>query len=335
MRYLAQTTHVFKSLPILFMMALLGSSQGYSQTYPTFGSGTELSSEVVATWAPSMTVVDIDGTNTIYMAYADASTGDLYISTSTNGSTFSTPSSTGINIGTESTPSIAYYSGYLYVAYTSDSQVYVTSSSPGSTWSSPVEVTAQSGSYAVADVAGHPNTHAGTASLYSFGGDLYLAFDQTVSGETNVFYGTLDTTSFVVPLSTVTSDLTDYEAGCDPAMTSFNGNLVFAWCTKSYGMVVATVTNSGTTVSLAPMSLSNDPEIVSFNGDLYAFGESYYGDDGNLWGVASTNGSTWETEKEFSFDIGGGPAMTVLGSDLIEVARAKSNDYLWAYQGTI
>lgn len=205
----------------------------------------------------------------------------------------------------------------------------------------PVEATNQSGSYEVAEVAGHPDTHAGAVALYNFGGTLYVAFDQTVEGETNAFYGVLNADGIITRLTAVTDDdLTDYQAVSDPAMTTFGGNLVITWCTSSSGAddqpVVATINSlGGYSVSLASTRFSNAPGIVSFNGDLFVFGESYFGDDGNMWGVASTNGSTWETEKEFSFDLGGGPGLAVLRSDLIEVGRAKSNDYLWAYQGTI
>jgi|GEM_PF-5570232 len=332
-----QTTLQRISKAGLLVLLMLFSCGLYAQTYPTFAAGGQLSNTIAEGYAPSLAVFS----NLLFMAYADVNTGNLDIAYSNdNGATFTSPTNTGISIGSTSSPSMTVWNNKLYVAYTNHStgQVYITYSSNGSNWSSPQPVTFLNGSFTVSTTS-TVGTLRRAPAIYGIGSYLYLSFVTNVSGtnsaiigytENGVNFGTMLSLSSFVPVS-------------DPTMTDYNGELAIVFGAGShnvpivslartadsqYGFAILSSTNS------KAVELANDAGAVEFNGALYIFGQSYFTSDDNLWATATYNGINFETEHKYGQVVSGGPGVAVINGTLVEVARSKYNNNMWSYRAT-
>lgn len=335
--YISKLNRVFALAVLSAIFLCCGTA--WAQTYPTFTADSGISGTAITEgYAPTMAV--LPSNNTLYLAYANKSNGYLTIVTSTNGTSYSTPYSTGIYIGTATSPSLTIFNNELFLAYSSGSQAYITSSPDGVTWTTPTAVS----------LCDTPIASIGRMkpAIYGHDGYLYLAYDVSYYGayQVEISYSQ-DGVDFQGNPCILSATSQSYPATSDPSITSFTNQysqdvLALAWTTTGSQVTVATdypVTSANgfttATSATAPMSAANDVAITQLNGALFVFGQSYYTSEDNLWAVASSDGISFEAEHEYGQTLSGGPALAVINNVICQTGRSKYNDQIWQNNGTL
>lgn len=217
----------------------------------------------------------------VYAVYLSTS-GDLAVSTSTNGRTYSTPT-TYTNIPMGSPPALTVFNNVLYVAYLSNTgnTLMLTYSTNGSTFATPYQ--------AVVTTGGYLNSSTGPA-LAVYNGQLYIAYSYEYSG-----YVVYDVSSngmqFTGPV-----EVSGQPSSNIPALAVANNTLYAALqSTTTHQLVVDTYNGSYfTDEKIYPTTIGSPPAMVgAFNGLVVAFksNDSY----NRLFELTGSTGATLQT----------------------------------------
>jgi hypothetical protein len=261
--------------------------------------------------------------NNLYVAYTDNSgNGDLWLIHTSDGTTFSAPTqvtSSPTAVYSANNPSLAVYSGALYVAYVD--------SSGGPDYVSTTDGTSFS---AVNKLCG--GTAGASPSMAVFNSKLFM-------GYLNATNHTLSVCTIETGYITSYSQYPSISLGDSPSLGVFGSTLYIAYRDNSsshYIYLAYSSTGTSFTVSTGPNSshTSTAPSIVVHNGYLYIlFRQNSSGD--RLYYTYSSNGSSFSSPIEVGITMGGPPSgvtatfncCSSLNGDLFAVFRQNDTGH--------
>jgi len=230
---------------------------------------------------PSATVFN----GKIYFAFiANDSSDTLWITTSTDGSTFTYPGANylGIVMQAHTAPSITTWNNELWIAYTGTSgQIYLISSPDGTTFTSPTAVLYETGSPFIAN---------SQPTIAVFNGSLWITAVVNGSGTTTYLesVNTSNGTSFLTndDCGISAPDGAEPQTGAGVGLTVYGGSqLAYAFQAQgdwNHELVVCTTTGtaSGTYYEPAGFEVGSGVSALTYQGDLVlAYKELHNGND--------------------------------------------------------
>jgi hypothetical protein len=282
---------------------------------PVVGSDKDFS---VVTWCSTGST----WSNQVYVAFQANDPGHaLYVTTSADGSRFTTPATGYGGILMGSAPALAVFGGQLYVAFRANDAghaLYVSSSADGVNFGSPA--------------VGYEGILLGSApAMTVFGDRLFIAFRANDQG--NILYVTSsqDGRNFTTPAV----GYPGIAMGGAPALAVFNGKLFAAFQANDPSQALYVTSSADGTNFTSPaigypgISIGSDPAMAFFNGRLYV---AFQANDPShtLYVTSSADGTNFKTPAVAypGISIGGAPAMTVANGRLYVAFEANDPSHM-------
>ncbi|PZN73005.1 MAG: hypothetical protein DM484_23485 [Candidatus Methylumidiphilus alinenensis] len=201
--------------------------------------------------APALAVYN----SQLCLAFNDG--GALFICTSSNGSSFSTPVIYGSNTSNAG-PSLAVVGGLLYMVYTGqNSQIYLSSSSNGTSFGNETQLP-----------AAYQSTSSGVNTSLAVSGDsLYVAFSATSNGTACLGVGSATISSSGLGSFGTPTYISGGAVGGTLSLTAVSGILFAAW--SNGGNVVLWIETLGTAAnSCSNVVTGGQPALLAYNNQL-------------------------------------------------------------------
>jgi hypothetical protein len=326
-----QKRQVISLLAVVMILLTLGVSVAFTHLYSahaamalTWSSETTIGQS--SQRSPAMTAFN----GKLYVVYVDDSSGRLYITSSGDGTKWSSGTFTKQYIETVDTgvdtndtpvklsPALAVFNNQLYMAYIANDgnhTLMIASSSDGINWSTGTPVSNQ-----------YTDS---TPSLAVFDNKLYVAY---VASGTTLFINSYDGTKWSSESQVGNPSVTQHSSEA-PSLAAFNKKLYVAFVSNNKNRNVLIASYDGT-------SWSNDtstgqvsqaaPILTVFNNELtVAFADN--GNNEHLLYASSSDGTNWPDSTWISSQYTHkAPALAVLNSKLyiVFIANNESNDLL-------
>lgn len=306
------------TFPVL-CMTLLCTPGIFAQTLSFSDPPTEYSTILIGGQASGLGGVGTAAWNNgLYVAYtSNNGNGDLYLTHTTDGTTFSSSQLVNLTTNSVSNPALAVYNGDLYIAWIDTN-----------------------GNPQLAYTADGLNFYGGgtvldgalfSPSLVAYKGNLYLAYVRSS-----------DHALMVCSTTTSCTNESPILLGDSPSLTVFNSTLYVAYHNNGgdhYVWVATSIDGVHFTPNSSPNSshTSTAPSIVVHNNILYIiFRQNSTGD--RIYYTYSTNGTTFVSPIQVSITMGGPPSAVVptfaccstLSGDLFVVFR-QNNSYHYMF----
>ena len=273
----------------------------------------------------------------IYIAFqANDPSHSLYLSSSSDGKTWTTPAVgyPGIQLG--SAPAMAEFKGRLYIAFQANDpshSLYVTSSSDGKTWTTPAV------GYPGIQIGGTPNINPVDGSVATptvlamaeFNGRLYIAFQANDSSHSLYLTSSSDGTTWTTPAV----GYPGIQIGGAPAMAAFNGYLYIAFQANdpSHSLYVTRSSDGSTwttpAVEFAGITIGSAPTMSVRNQTLFL---AFQANDSShlLYVTETSDGTNWLTpaSRYPDINVGNAPALTTLNNQLYLAFQANDRSHI-------
>lgn len=257
-----------------------------------------------------------------YIAFqANDPSHTLYVTSSSDGTTWVTPAAgySGIKIG--SAPAMAEFNGRLYIAFQANDPshtLYVTSSSDGTTWVTPA--------------IGYPGIKIGSApAMAAFNGRLYIAFQADDPSNTLYVTSSSDGKAWTTPAV----GYPGIKIGGAPAMAAFNQQLYIGFQANdpSHSLYVTRSSDGSAwttpAVEFTGIKIGSAPTMAVWNQKLFLAFQA--NDPSHLLYVTETSdGTSWLTPASGypGIQVGSAPALTTLNNQLYLAFQANDPSHI-------